>query len=107
MSAHPITLRSDLVALVDPTLLPDDLVEALSAAQAIVIATAHVRAATVHLDEAHRLLSIERHGAAPLAPAVDDLAAARRRRRIRVQGALVGAACMVPAVLTLPPVIAL
>lgn len=108
MPAHPITLRSGLVACVDPAYLPDDLVEDLAARNAIVVARASAAAAVVHLDDEERVTHIGRPSGPPLqvGAEVADLGARRREHaRARLHGAIASAVAMSPLVALVPPVI--
>jgi hypothetical protein len=108
MPAVPLIIRSGTVALLDPALLPEEVVEDLAALGAIVIATAAPGVATVHLDDQEeRILGLDRP-TSPL-PAlglvrddVVDLATARTTRaRDRVRAASAGAVSAIPVAATL------
>jgi hypothetical protein len=105
--AHAITFRADTFALVDASLLPEDLVEDLALAGAIVLATTTPGTAHVLTNPSGRVVGVERVQAAPLAPVVslED----RRRLRVhdKVRGALAGFVAFLPLAAVLPPLVRL
>jgi hypothetical protein len=107
---RPITFSSDFVAYVDPALLPDDLVEELTARGALVMARNTGPEALVHLDDEGHISHVERAGA-PLASVPEDSVVVDLERwryervRAKVSGALAGVLASAPLAAALSPVV--